>query len=144
VCALARSPREAVGLLAARLPADRLDAGQVRRWIDDLDAESFARRRGAERRLAGLGVRVEGDLFDALKRRPSLEARQRLGRLLDRTEAVGPEALRLGRAIEALERIGSGQAVRLLQRLAQGHTGGRTTREAREALARLRRGPGAS
>jgi hypothetical protein len=74
-------------------------------------------------------------LRTALKGKPPLERRLRLERLLKRIDAAHPDTLRRGRAIEVLERVGTGEAVRLLQRLAQGHPGSRTTRE---ALARLR------
>jgi hypothetical protein len=54
-------------------------------------------------------------------------------------EAGTPDALRRTRAVAVLERVGSPAAVGLLTKLAAGPPGGRTTRQAREALARLRR-----
>jgi hypothetical protein len=144
VCGLVKAPRQALDLLADRLPATTPGAKQLRQWVADLGSESYPRRSQAERRLAALGEQIEEDIRAALKEKPPLERRLRLERLLKRIDDAHPATLRRGRAIEVLERIGSGEAVRLLQRLAQGHPGGRTTREAREALARLRRGTGAS
>jgi WD40 repeat protein len=144
VCALVKSPGRAVDLLASRLPVTPIDPRQVQRWIDNLDSDTYAHRSEAERRLSALGEQVEEDLRAALKEKLLLEKRLRLERLLKRIETGAPETLRRGRAVEVLERVGTGEAVRLLQRLAQGQAGSRTTREAREALARLRRGPGAS
>jgi hypothetical protein len=45
--------------------------------------------------------------------------------------------LRQRRAVEILERLGTKGAVLLLERLAQGPSAARLTREARESLARL-------
>ncbi len=128
--------RGAASLLRERLTPERVDADRVRAWLDDLDAESFDARIEAERRLRALGSAVEGDIIRALKKDPPLEPRGRLQRLLQQAEA-DLEALRQGRAVEALERMKTSEAARLLRELAAGYAGARQTREAKEAFARI-------
>ena len=80
-----------------------------------------------------------------LGRRPSLEAAQRIERMLDRIEcrAPPPEKLRELRAVEALESIATPNARAVLRALGRGTPGARLTREARAALQRLNQGPAA-
>jgi len=54
-----------------------------------------------------------------------------------------PEDLRQLRAVEVLERIDTPEARRLLEMLADGAAGARLTREARDAIRRLKAYPGA-
>src|SRR5262249_27078527 len=116
----------------------RADAKQVRAWLDDLDAEAFDRREDAERRLREMRSAVEADLRRLFTSGPSVGGAARLARLL---EAVGEEAggRPPARAVEALERMGTEEARRLLRELAGGYAGARLTREAKEALVRLGR-----
>jgi WD40 repeat protein len=138
VCSLIAHPGEALSLIGRRLRPPRVDAALVRKWIRELDADSFPKRTEAERRLAALGDDVEVDLLQAVKTAP-LEARLRLRRLLKRIEKGSLPALQRGRALEVLERIGSPEAVGLLKKLAAGHPGSALTRQARESLARIAR-----
>jgi hypothetical protein len=135
---LAGDPQRALRLLAPNLGAARVDAKQVRDWLDALDSESFEKREQAEGRLAALQEHVEDDLLAALAG-ASLEARARLRRLLQRLDKGSPEQWRRSRALEVLERIGSAEAVALLTKTAAGYPGSALTREAKESLARLHR-----
>jgi WD40 repeat protein len=87
---LTGDPQRALRLLAPNLGAARVDAKQVRGWLDALDSESFAKREQAEGRLAALQEHVEDDLLAALAG-ASLEARTRLRRLLQRLDKGSPE-----------------------------------------------------
>jgi hypothetical protein len=73
------------------------------------------------------------------------EARARAERLLDRLEAdratPTPQRLRALRAVEALERIGSAEARKLLEELARGADGAELTVDARAAMGRLAHRP---
>ena len=84
-------------------------------------------------------------LRKALDGRPPLETRRRLEQLLEKQElgrwAPAPEGLRLGRALEVLERAATPEARRVLEALAAGAPAARLTQDARGALARLSRRP---
>jgi len=75
--------------------------------------------------------------------RPALETRRRLEQLIENQvrERWSPSAewLRIGRALEVLEHIGSPEARQVLQALAEGAPGAMLTREAKAALERLAR-----
>ena len=77
---------------------------------------------------------------------PSPELKQRAGELLDKLGKpdVSPEALRLRRAVEALERAGTPEARESLETLAKGRAEADVTEDARAALKRLeKRSPAA-
>jgi WD40 repeat protein len=135
VCALAVAPVEALRILGEKLRPASIDGKKVRRWIIDLGADSFEARSQAEKQLKALGTDIESDLLKASEVAQDPEQRQRLLKLI----AVGPASTRQTRALEALERIGTPEAVTLVKRLASGYPGSRLTREAKETLARLQR-----
>jgi hypothetical protein len=108
--------------------------------VADLGSKQFPRRDRAARELEKLGDRVETALQQALERGPSLEVRRRIEGLLARcaeTAVPAPEQLRVLRALEVLERIGSAEARRILQTLAGGAAEARLTREAAASARRL-------
>jgi WD40 repeat protein len=121
------------------------DAQLVARLIADLDDEQFAVRERASDALAKLGHAAEPALRKALERKPSLEVRQRVAALLARLgeQVASPEQLRLSRAVEALERIGTAEARKVLRELSQGAADAWLTQEAKASLERLaKRGAG--
>ena len=107
--------------------------------IADLDDERFAVREKATTELEKLGKEIEPALHKALQGKPSLEVRRRIDRLLEKLEsaAPSPEQLRLLRALEVLEHIGTPEARELLRTLAKGASGARLTQEAKASLDRL-------
>jgi RNA polymerase sigma factor (sigma-70 family) len=138
--ALVEEPAKAVAFLRGRLrPVVLADARRVRRLIADLDADDFAVREAASRGLAQLGAEAEPALRAALAGKPSAEVRRRVKDLLAEPVTPTPAALRDSRAVQALERIGTAEARRVLAALAGGERGGRLTEEARAALGRLAR-----
>jgi hypothetical protein len=70
---------------------------------------------------------------------PPLETRQRLEDLLKQMtgDVLQGERLRVYRAVEVLERIGTAEARQVLQALADGAPGAMVTKTARAALERL-------
>jgi hypothetical protein len=141
--ALAGWPAETVALLKERLqPIRAADPTLLRRLLADLDGDTFAGREKARAELEGLGERAADALWEALRRKPSLEARRRMEALLARLR--GPirnrETLRAVRAIAVLEDIGTAEARAVLKTLAGGAEAARQTQEAREALDRVSRG----
>jgi hypothetical protein len=78
-------------------------------------------------------------LRDALEKRPSLEVRRRIDRLLEKLADLSAEQRRAIRSVELLEQLGTPQARALLRKLSSGATGARLTRDAKAALGRLAR-----
>jgi WD40 repeat protein len=136
------SAAQSIGYLNRHLQsAAEVDAKRVKQLIADLDSDEFAMRQKASKELEKYGPEVEPIFREVLDGSPSLEARKRLQALLERSPLPLPsgEPLRQVRAVAALERIGSPEARKLLQKLAGGAAQARLTREAKAALERLAR-----
>jgi RNA polymerase sigma factor (sigma-70 family) len=145
LCRLAASPRQAVPRLRKLLLTGTSKAGDVARWIRELDDRRFAVREKAMAELRKLGRQVEPDLRRALPGAP-LEARLRMERLLA-SLGGGPgatlpsDSLRLLRALEALERAGTVEARTLVEALARGEGDPLLGTAARAVLTRLNKRP---
>ncbi len=140
--ALASAPKEALPLLTKHLhPAKSADPQCLRRLLADLDSERFSVRQKAQDELVKLGDLAEPALRRALEDKPTLEVRKRVQALLERLHGpvTKPEMLQSLRAVAALEDIGTPEARRLLNELAQGAPEARQTLEAKASLERLRR-----
>src|SRR5262249_18721637 len=145
--ALAAAP-QVVPLLKERVqpvtvPADRT---RLARLVADLDSSKFAVRQEAAAALEKLGELAEPALVKALRGQLSVEARRRVGQILEtigrqRGPVPSPERLRALRAVELLERIATPEAQRLLAALAGGTPDAWLTREAQRALERLEKRP---
>jgi len=136
---LAQNP-EAAKLLGKHLtPAAAPDLEKIQGWVDDLSSLKFAVRDKASTELALQGELAEPVLRKVLAGQPDLETKRRVELLLNKLEqpVTAPEKLRMIRAVEVLEMVGTAEAVDLLQRLAKGFAGHRLTREAQESVKRL-------
>ncbi len=134
---LMAAPREAVELIEKRLPPVAVvEAKRMAKLLGELDGDDFSTREKASNELTKLGGSAEPALRKALAGGLPLEVRRRIERLLKDIEG---QHLRIMRAIEVLERLGTHEARRLLERLAGGAAEARLTREARAALGRLGR-----
>jgi WD40 repeat protein len=128
----------AVRLLNENLvPVPAPNPTHVANLIADLDSEKSSVRENASTELEKLGATVETALRSELARMPSLEVRRRIERLLARMRNYSPEALRLMRAVEVLEHIGTDEAKRTLTALGNGTPESPVTQEARTSLRRL-------
>ncbi len=135
---MAASPKASVAFLKQHLHAVApADAKLVARLIADLDSDQFASRNKAMQELEKLGDRAATELRKALDRSPTLEAKRRIEQLLDKQN--GAEHIRVVRALETLERIGTSEACELCARLAEGVPDAPMTREARATLKRMTR-----
>ena len=123
------------------LPAVAPDATRVGRLLADLDSGDFAVRVKATAELEALGDLAEPALRRALEGHPSLEVRRRVERLLSKLEGTitDPEKLRVLRALEVLEQIGTPEAGRVLKTIAGGADEALVTRQAKESVRRLAR-----
>jgi hypothetical protein len=140
IWALASAPAQAVPLLAQRVqPEEPADEKQVRKWVAELDDESFRVRERATQELGRLGDAAEPILRQAVANRPTVEVAQRVEMLLNSIAAptLDADALRAVRSVEILERIGTPEARAVLQKLGAGVTGSKVKRRALAAAARL-------
>jgi hypothetical protein len=78
-------------------------------------------------------------LVEVLRGQPSLEVRQRAQRILDKVQAerLPADQVRVLRALEVLETIGTPEARQVLEALARGALDARLTQEAHAACHRL-------
>jgi WD40 repeat protein len=140
VSRLVAGAKQSVPFLGTRLkPAVRIDPKKIGGWITDLDSEKFRVRQEATAQLVKAGEQAVPALKKLLASGPPLETRRRAEELVDRLTSgtLTTEQLRVVRAVEALEQVGTAEARRLLQALADGGPGALPTREARTALDRL-------
>jgi WD40 repeat protein len=141
--ALVDHPERAVALLRERLPpVAPVKEGQFNRLLARLDSDDFAGREAASMALERLGERVAPDLRRVLRKKDlGPEARRRIEVVLRNLKHRPRPAtqLRVVRAIEALEYIGTPEARRRLESLAKGASAALETQEARAALRRLGR-----
>jgi WD40 repeat protein len=139
---LAGAPGQSVPALRERLrPAAGVDARKINKLIADLDSDDFAVREKAEQELEKLGELAVPALNKLKAEPPSLETKRRAEQLLERATSQGlsTDQLRLVRALEVLEQVGTAEARRVLEDLARGAPGALPTREAQAALDRLAR-----
>jgi RNA polymerase sigma factor (sigma-70 family) len=139
VWALAVGGDASARFLAGRVrPVTRVEPRRLARLIAELDSDEFAARSRASEELERLGELAGAALHKALAARPGPEARRRLERLVKKLGGpVTSDALRTLRAVEALEKLGTPEARRVLAALAGGAPEARLTREANAALERL-------
>jgi WD40 repeat protein len=139
---LAESQAQAVGLIGRLVkPVEKEDAQRVARLVRNLDSESFSERERASADLEGLGEEAADALSAALEGKPSPEVVRRAGELLDRLKGKGPspERLRVLRALQVLEWIGTLEARQALEAVAAGVPDAERTRAAAAALACLKK-----
>jgi hypothetical protein len=144
IATLVARPTDAVPFLRQHLrPVPKPDPAELARLIGDLDHKQFTVRDSATRKLERLGEPAEAAIRQALAAQPSPERRRRLEEILETQRRnrlhPPPEHLRLARAVEVLEEIGTPAARELLQALAQGAPEATLTRDAQGALERLAR-----
>lgn len=109
--------------------------------IQDLDSDTFDTREKADKELESLGRTAEAELKKALAGQPSPELREHVERLLARLEgsSQAKDQTQSLRAVECLEHIKNGAALRVLKALAEGEPAAPVTQAAREAVQRLNR-----
>jgi RNA polymerase sigma factor (sigma-70 family) len=136
---------QALPLLAELMrPAPAVDAKRVTRLLTDLDDDDFQVRSQAHKELAEMAEAAEPFSRKALKEKPSAEARRQMEDLLGRIEdecketgGVSSKVLRLRRAVEALERIGTTAARQVLQKAVERPPNPDIGADAKAALSRL-------
>jgi RNA polymerase sigma factor (sigma-70 family) len=137
---LAAAPEQTLPFLRRQLkPVSAPDQKRIRQLVDMLDSADFSVRQKASEQLEKQADAAAGLLRQIMtKESPSLEVRRRLQPILENIEN-NSESLRVARAVEVLEWIGTPDAVKLLGELANGAGDARLTREASAAIRRVRR-----
>jgi WD40 repeat protein len=140
VWSLANRPEESLAELRKHLKP--VPAGQdvVAKLIARLDDPSYAVREKATRQLAELGPAAGDALRNKLRAGASLEMSRRLEKLLGTIQTLSPtpEQLRVVRAVEVAERIGTSAAQEIVREWAAGAPGAWLTSQAGEALERMK------
>jgi len=139
---LAANPRQALAKLQKELqPAPRLDPKLIAQWIEGMNDAKFAVREKALAELKKVGEAAWPQLRKVFDNPPSLEAQERVRLLLgnhqDDPFLPVPDRLRVMRALELLERLGTAGARDLAQTLADGAPEAWLTQEAKAMLHRM-------
>ena len=137
---LATAPKQATVLLREKLkPAIPVDVKKIDRWLADINSGNFATRNQASKELEKLGELAIPALKKVLTSQPTLETQRRVEPLLEKltSGALTAEQVRIVRAIEVLEKLGTSEARQVLDALAQGAPGALPTRQAQTVLDRL-------
>jgi hypothetical protein len=139
---LGARPAQALPLLKERLTALSGDrAGKLSQWLADLQSAKFRVREEATAALEKAGQWAEPALRKVLTGKPPLEVKRRVEQLLAKRETADvlpPDSgwLQALRGVEALERLGTPEARRVLETLAARTPETWVSWEARAALRR--------
>jgi len=140
IARLSEASDQAVALLQTRLePTRPVRPELITQWIRDLNDDRFAVREKATHELEQQAEGAQAALSQVIQGKPTPELRRRAEALLDKLASVQGERLRMLRAVEVLERCGTPDCRRLLEKLATGQPAARLTEEAKASLARLAR-----
>jgi hypothetical protein len=136
---LYRRPAEAVPFLAKALPVPKpLPAERLAKLIADLDSDDFLTRQAAAKEMEAVGGEATAALRTAAEKSPSAEVRRTAGELAAKADAPAtrPDDLRVLRAVEVMEHLGTPAARDTLKAWAAGPAGHRLTTEASAAARR--------
>jgi RNA polymerase sigma factor (sigma-70 family) len=139
ICDLSAAQTDAVAWIGEKVqPAVPIDGKRAQELIGKLDDAQFKIRELAAAELFKLGEQVVPVIDKALAVNPALETVKRLETIRDKFIGVPPggEKLRVLRAVEVLERIGTPEARHVLQALAAGAPSALVTKAAEAALKR--------
>jgi WD40 repeat protein len=140
ILALSQGGSESLTQLKKRLrPIVPADPKRLTQLLAELESGQFPIREKARCELEKLGDLALPILRQSSENKLSLEAQRRVEALLEKLAgpAQDQETLRILRAIETLEQIGSPESRRILETLAKGSLGHRVTISAQEASVRL-------
>jgi hypothetical protein len=137
---LAEEPESLKFLMEKLQPVRSVPAKEIVQRVERLSSDSFDEREQATRELAGFYEGARPELQNSQSRESPPETRRRVQALLDilNNPNLSGDRLRQWRAVAVLERIGTPEAVKLLEELAGGLPEARLTLAAKDARDRLR------
>jgi RNA polymerase sigma factor (sigma-70 family) len=135
---LLSAPETVAAFLSKQLRPSADETKRIRGLITALDDNEFTKREAARKELEQLGLVAEPELRRTLDGKPSAETLRAVEVLLAEVWTVRTaEERQQIRAVWVLEQIGSSEARKILERLADGAAGAWQTREAKASLQRL-------
>lgn len=142
VAMLAGDPKQTVAFVKDKLKpagaAAPVDAKKIEDLIKQLDSDSFEEREKAEVELKSLGASAMKPMQATLDAKPSPEVRKRLENLLSVfTVDISSADRQKLRAIGLLEKIGTPEALEVLQAVSKGTGEAVMTEAAKKALQRM-------
>jgi hypothetical protein len=142
LCILRAAPHASVPFIATHLkPAASIDHQKLDELLKDVQGTDADKAKSASDALEKFGDQIEPALRRLIAAKPAAEVQKRIEPPL-RKLLVNPlsgQSLREVRAVEVLEQIGTAEARGILKDLAGDAEDARLTRNARAALARLKR-----
>jgi hypothetical protein len=133
-------PDEAVTILREGLKTEpKLDGKHIEQLISNLDSNTFEEREKATEELTKVADGIEPLLRKTLEKEPSPEVKIRVERILETINKPKPHTLREQRALEILERLGTNEALKVLEQLAGEKPQTQISDDAQKTLERLRR-----
>lgn len=132
-------PADAVPFLTKSLPVPKaVPAARIAALVTDLDSDDFLTRSAAAKELEAIGGEAAAALRMAAEKSPSAEVRRTAGELAAKADAPStrPDDLRVLRAVEVMEHLGTPAARDALKAWAAGPAGHRLTTEAAAAARR--------
>ncbi|MSQ93361.1 MAG: WD40 repeat domain-containing protein [Gemmataceae bacterium] len=144
--ALVVRPAQTVSYFEKRLrPNVKMEPKRLDELFKDFDGDNFNVREKATKELVDIGPAAEPSLRKLSAGNPSDKVKACIEDLLDPAKGrIWVEERRHSRAIEVLEYIGTPEAKKLLEPLAQGEPGSQRTQDARATLERLAKRPAPS
>jgi len=120
-----------------------VDRQRITNILADINHEQYGRRDKAVQDLEKVGALCEPLIQQALKNPPSMDARRRLEKLLEKINGPlpSPDTLHVLRAIEALELANTAESRQILDTIAKETPPTRVSLDAKASLARLAKRP---
>jgi len=137
---LLAAPDEAVNIVRKGFKVESpLDAKHLQQLLRNLDSDNFEEREKATDELTKVADAIEPLLVKTLETGSSSEVKLRVERILESINKPKAHSLRIQRTLEILERLGTPEALEVLEQLAAATPQTQITDDAKKTLERLRR-----
>jgi RNA polymerase sigma factor (sigma-70 family) len=131
-----RAPNQAITVIKSKLkPEVDLDK-RIPTWVEELESPDFAVRQKASSALQAVVNDAEPTLRAMLATKPPLETSLRVRKILEKLQTPPPERLRMLRALEILEYIGTEETRQIVETWSHGSQDSWLTHQAKISLLR--------